>query len=303
MEDWGFGGIGNITTEHSHPTNVVDAAHVQLPKPFVVCIVGASRGIGAGIATSYAKAGASGLVLASRRLSGLKATAAECKKINPEVQIEIVPCDITSSEDVTALAEKTETAFGGRLDVLAVNSGYSGPIKIKLTDTDPATFQNAINVNYVGTFLCAKHLIPLLLQTEGGAKAFIAVSTVGTMIVRGPFANTQYCVSKAAQLKLMEHVHEQYYGEGLAAYSVHPGAVLSEMAEETVPEDFRWFLKDSPELCGAWCVWLTKDGSKRNWLSGRWVSANWDADELEAMKDDVVSKDLFKLKMTQPVMR
>jgi len=302
MQDWGFGSFGSITTKHSHPTDAIDPVRVQLSNPFIVCIVGASRGIGASIATSYAKAGATGLILASRRVSGLEATAAECKKINPDVQIEIIPCDITSSDDVAVLADKTNAAFGSRLDVVAVNSGYSGPIKTRLTDTDPGTFQNAINVNYVGTFLCAKYLIPLLLQTEGGAKAFIAVSTVGTMIVRGPIANTQYCVSKAAQLKLMEHIHEQYHGEGLAAYSVHPGAVLSEMAEETVPDNFRSFLKDSPELCGAWCVWLTKGGSKRDWLSGRLVSATWDANELEARKDEVVSKDLFKMKMTQPVM-
>lgn len=254
-------------------------------------------GIGAGVATSYAKAGATGLVLAARRVSGLEDTAAQCKKINPSIAIEIVPCDITKPEDVANLADETKAKFDGRLDVVVVNSGFSGPIQAKVTTTDPKDFQNAINVNYVGTFLSAKYLIPLLLATELGAKAFVAVSTLATMIIRGPFANTTYTVSKAAQLKLMENIHEEFVGEGLASFSVHPGAVWTELNSEYTPEAFKSFFTDSPNLCGAVCVWLTKDGNERHWLSGRLVDAGWDVEELAAKKDEIVEKDLFKLQL------
>jgi hypothetical protein len=36
-------------------------------------------------------------------------------------------------------------------------------------------------------------------------------------------------------------------------------------------------------------VWLAKE--PRPWLSGRYVAANWDVDELEAQKDEIVKKD------------
>jgi hypothetical protein len=89
--NWGTSGIGKFTaTLHTEPNEVLDPSKVSLPKPFVVCVVGASRGmlssgasrkdlakthsrysgIGAGVAFSYAKAGASCIVLASRRISG-----------------------------------------------------------------------------------------------------------------------------------------------------------------------------------------------------------------------------------------
>lgn len=292
--NWGTKGTGQVTaTSHSVPNTTLDPTKTTLPNPFVVCIIGASRGIGAGIATAYAKAGASGLILASRRISGLEETAAECKKANPNVETAIVSCDITSPESVEALATQTKERFG-RLDVVAVNSGYSGPVVIKVTETDPSTFVNATNVNYIGTFLSAKYLIPLLLETKDGAKAFIGVSSLASLIVRGPIANSQYCVSKMAQLKLLEHIHEEYQDQGLASFAVHPGAVMSEMADESAPEGFRKFLTDSPDLCGAFCVWLTKEGDKRFWLSGRLVSAKWDADELETRKEEIVSKDLLK---------
>ncbi|KAK4503947.1 hypothetical protein PRZ48_004862 [Zasmidium cellare] len=293
-DNWGSKGTGQVTpTSHATPNATIDPTKVTLPTPYVVCIVGASRGIGAGIAYAYAKAGASGLILASRRISGLEETASECRKINPKIEIEIISCDITSAESVSALADKTWQKFS-RLDVVAVNSGYSGPVVLKVTETDPQTFQNASNVNYIGTFLCAKYLIPHLLRTPNGAKAFIGVSSIGALIIRGPIANSQYCVSKLAQLKLLEHIHEEFVGEGLASFAVHPGAVMSEMADESAPEEFRPYLTDSPDLCGAFCVWLTKEGDKRFWLSGRLVSAKWDADELEGRKDEIVEKDLLK---------
>lgn len=296
--DWGTRAAGDfIRGYHHEPYEALDLTKVKLPQPFIVCVVGASRGIGAGIAYSYAKAGATGIVLASRKISGLEDTATICKSLKLDIETEIVACDITSAEAVTALAEKTKARFG-RLDVVVVNSGYSGPVVLKVTETDPVTFQNATNVNYVGTFLCAKYLIPLLLETKDGAKAFVAVSSMAALLIRGPIANTQYCVSKTAQAKLMEHIHEQYAEEGLSAFLIHPGAVASEMANETTPEVFRPFLVDSSELCGAFAVWLTKEAHERAWLSGRLLSANWDVDDLEAKQQEIVENDLLKLRLS-----
>lgn len=295
--DWGSKGLDSFTqTTYSEPYEAINPATLKVSRSFIACIVGASRGIGAGIALAYARAGATGLVLASRRVSGLEQTAQECKAVNSGVEIEIVECEITSCHSVRELACRTKAKFGGRLDVVAVNSGFSGPVVLKVTDTDPMTFQNAINVNYVGTFLCAKYMIPLLLDTADGARAFIAVSSQAALIVRGPIANAQYCVSKMAQLKLMEHIHEEYHRDGLSAYSVHPGAVMSEMAEETAPEEFKPFLTDSPELCGAFCVWLTqhRKDKRMTWLSGRLLSAKWDVNELQRRKDEILGKDLLK---------
>lgn len=70
------------------------------------------------------------------------------------------------------------------------------------------------------------------------------------------------------------------------------------MADETTPDEFRPYLTDSPDLCGAFCVWLT--GGDRGWLSGRLVSAKWDVDALEGMKEEIVEKDALKLRLSLP---
>ena len=55
-------------------------------------------------------------------------------------------------------------------------------------------------------------------------------------------------------------------------------------------------LIDDVELAGGFCVWLTKE--KREWLSGRYLDARWDVEELERRKGDIVSKDLLKFRLT-----
>jgi hypothetical protein len=52
---------------------------------------------------------------------------------------------------------------------------------------------------------------------------------------------------------------------------------------------------DSPDLCAAMAVWLSKE--PRPWLNGRYVSVHWDTDELEAKKDEIVADDKLMFRM------
>jgi hypothetical protein len=52
-------------------------------------------------------------------------------------------------------------------------------------------------------------------------------------------------------------------------------------------------LTDDVGLCGAFCVWLSKE--KRMWLNGRLVSATWDVDELLESRAKIEEGDLLKI--------
>jgi NAD(P)-dependent dehydrogenase (short-subunit alcohol dehydrogenase family) len=226
-------------TRHSKPTAALDPQHNRLPTPLNVLIIGASRGIGAGIAYAYAQAGAASLTLAARSSSAQELAAVEqhAKELNPSVPIRCLAVDITSNESVAQLAESVKKEVG-RLDIVVVNSGYSGPVVLKVDQGDPQDFQDVFNVNVQGTYLVAHHFIPLLIESNG-AKTFFAVSTFGACIINGHIANTAYCISKFAQARLVEYISEQYGSEGLLAVAVHPGAVNTEMADKTTPDSFR----------------------------------------------------------------
>ncbi len=146
--------------------------------------------------------------MAAGSTGSLVDTVTACKFINPSTEVDAVACDITDAASVAALAARTKDRFG-RVDVVAINSGYSGECLTNILDVPPESYQQAVNVNYVGTFNVARQFIPMLLESPGGAKTFTCVSSIAALIVRGPIANAQYCVSKLAQLKLMEHVHEE----------------------------------------------------------------------------------------------
>lgn len=104
-----------------------------------------------------------------------------------------------------------------------------------------------------------------------------------------------YSLSKFAAVRLIEQVHEAHSSNGICAISLHPGGVATGMGSE-VPDGFPMsVLTEDVGLCGAVCVWLTKE--KRSWLSGRWVSSKWDVENLESMKDDIVKEDKLRYRM------
>lgn len=298
-------------TLHTHPTPALDPSTNKFTTPPNVLVIGASRGIGAGIAYAYARAGAANLFLAARASSAaeLSSVAKKAQQLSPEVPITCLDVDITSSESVAQLAQEIKSRCD-RLDILVLNSGYSGPVVLKLDEGDPQDFKDVFDVNVNGTYLVAHHFLPLL-RDGNGAKTFIVVNSLASLITSGHIANTAYCVSKLAQARLVEYVAEQYGHEGVMAVAVHPGAVLTEMAAQTAPESmmpcrFAAFtasntvltiadLTDDVGLCGAFCVWLSKE--KRMWLNGRLVSATWDVDELFEKKEKIIAEDLLKISL------
>lgn len=56
-------------------------------------------------------------------------------------------------------------------------------------------------------------------------------------------------------------------------------------------------LTDDVDLCGAVCVWLSKQLKSIDWLSGRLISATWDMGELISKKEQICQRDLLKFVM------
>jgi hypothetical protein len=59
-------------------------------------------------------------------------------------------------------------------------------------------------------------------------------------------------------------------------------------------------LNDSPDLVGAFCVWLSTPGSserQRKALNGRFLSCKWDVSELEERLDEILEKDLLRFRI------
>ncbi|KAI1208443.1 uncharacterized protein F4807DRAFT_152188 [Annulohypoxylon truncatum] len=302
-----------VKRHHTSLYEFIEPSKLRLHPNYSVCIIGASRGIGEHIAYAYAAAGAHRIILAGRpssqTLLGSVAAKARTLNSNPGASVTISSVDLASSSEVADLARMVRAQIP-RLDAVVFNAGFSGPVTLRIDDGEPADFRTCVDVNYLGAYHVAHWFLPLLRRDgatsvgvgdgdggEGaGAGAFIVVSAMAALITRGPIANTGYCVSKMAQLRLVEMVAEQYGKEGVLAVAVHPGAVLTEMAMQA-PEEFAPYLIDSPALCGGFCVWLCAEKEKRRWMNGRLLSATWDVEELLSKHKEIVEKDLLKFRM------
>lgn len=60
------------------------------------------------------------------------------------------------------------------------------------------------------------------------------------------------------------------------------------MSAKNCPKEFQHYLDDERGLYGAICVWVSKQAQELGWLSGRFVSANWDMEELVERKEEIV---------------
>jgi NAD(P)-dependent dehydrogenase (short-subunit alcohol dehydrogenase family) len=179
-------------------------------------IIGASRGIGLGLAEELAERGWH--VYASQRSS-----SEHLARVAEDAEIEVVTADVTDPATLEALARDIEP---GSLDVVLVNAGIIGGDRQSVEQASADDVTHVMMTNAVGPARAAQQLLPLL--RDGGTLAF-TTSRMGS-IAESSGGYDLYRMSKAAQNILARGVFEQgAKRRGIAVLSLHPGWVQTDM--------------------------------------------------------------------------
>lgn len=183
----------------------------------VAVVTGAGRGIGEGIATTLADAGAA-VVCAARRADEVERVAAGIRARGGRAIA--VATDVTDNAAVEALALAAVSEFG-HLDIWVNNAGGS-PVQAPLTDLDPKEWAATIGLNLTAVWVCtntaARHM------RDGGRVVNISSrAAVTTMPGSGHYAAAKAGVNSLTQTFAKE------LGPRIRVNCVMPGAVPTEI--------------------------------------------------------------------------
>ncbi|KAL4961559.1 SDR family NAD(P)-dependent oxidoreductase [Aspergillus stella-maris] len=278
---------------HTDTYPTIDPSKKDLTGKYVF-ITGASKGIGRATALAYARAGCAGIGIGARTdLSEVSSAIAQAATDagRPAPQVTTVSLDVTDRASVFAAAETIASSFP-RLDILINNAGYL-EIRAPIAETDPDEWLKTWTVNTTGVYLITRAFLPQILDpNRPGLRTIVNLSSIGAHLI-APGASA-YQTSKLAVLRFTEFLNADHAKDGLVAYAVHPGGVLTDMGRR-LPTDRHAFLTETPELCADSLVFLTE--TRREWLAGRYISVTWDMEELLEREEEIVSGDKLRVRM------
>ena len=191
-------------------------------------ITGAGRGVGRATAMLFARAGAK-VVLFSRTRAQLEEVAASILQGGGEALI--VVGDVAREEDVLALFEQVRARYG-RLDILV---NCAGIVAIRpFIEMDTTTWDQVMNVNLRGTFLCCREAFRLMSVQKQGVIINIS-SLSGVKGVEKFPGLSAYNVSKSGVVGLTEILAVEGKPHNIRVCVVSPGAVDTEMLRQAAP--------------------------------------------------------------------
>ncbi|MFN2637676.1 MAG: SDR family oxidoreductase [Gemmatimonadaceae bacterium] len=174
-------------------------------------VTGASRGIGARLAESLARQGAT-VFLIARNEQRLKELAGKIKSSVP------VSADVTDSASVDNARERITAELGGAPDILVNNAGIFNVASV--AETDPNTFVETISTNLVGPFLFVRAFLSAMKERKTGH-----IVTIGSVADRTIFAgNAAYSAAKFGLRAIHEVMRAELRGSGVRATLISPAA-------------------------------------------------------------------------------
>jgi len=189
----------------------------QAPNPdqHVAIVTGAGSGVGRSVARLLLGQG-----WKVAHVGRTEATLRETAEDNDNALV--LPADLADPEQATALVHKTVDAFG-RVDALVNNAGMASLVPIK--DATIESLRASFDVNAFGPALLIAAAFPVMCEQRSGR-----IVNVASKGISDPFPGFfAYAAAKAALDSFTRSVHNEGKRQGVAAFTVAPGAIETPM--------------------------------------------------------------------------
>ncbi|MDZ7320657.1 YciK family oxidoreductase [Kosakonia sacchari] len=220
----------------------------------IILVTGASDGIGKEAALTYARHGAS-LILLGRNEAKLQQVARDIEQEGQQAQWFTLDMANCTPEMCQQLAG-TIAATVPRLDGVLHNAGLLGDVS-PMIEQVPAVWNEVMQVNVNATFYLTQALLPLLLKSDCGSLVFTS-SSVGR---QGRANWGAYAVSKFATEGMMQVLAEEYQNR-VRVNCINPGGTRTKMRASAFPTEDPDKLKAPADIMPLY-LWLMGDDSRR----------------------------------------
>ncbi|MFA0753504.1 MAG: hypothetical protein IMHGJWDQ_001387 [Candidatus Fervidibacter sp.] len=193
-------------------------------------VTGGSRGIGAAIVRLLAQRGAQ-VAFCYRQKGELAQASAERVQAETGQKVFVIQADVTDAEQVKAMVEQVRQELGD-IQILVNNAGIvRDALFLRL---DESKWDEVINTNLRGTFLCTKAVVPMMVSRRWGR--IINISSIVGLI--GNVGQTNYAAAKAALIGFTKSLAKELGSRNITVNAVAPGFIVTDMTA-ALPEDIR----------------------------------------------------------------
>lgn len=200
-------------------------------------VTGSSRGIGRAIALALGEQGVNVAV----NYAGSEDRAAEVVAELEELGVKAIKiqANVADEADVKAMVKETIDTFGS-LDILVNNAGITKDnLLMRMKE---AEFDDVIDINLKGTFLCTKAVTRQMMRQRAGRIINIA-SIVG---VSGNPGQANYVAAKAGVIGLTKTTAKELAARNILVNAIAPGFITTDMTDALTEEQQEAILSTIP---------------------------------------------------------